>query len=170
METLVEIDRLKPYFTIAELEARKSKCLQKRTAALIVRQGFDIDYMVEYNRTVSDCCGKDNCVRERLLLPSGQRSEVGAEIHASIAVLIKHGPKVIGDGWLNNYFIYVAFNKNGRQLFPATPCAACVKALKFAGYKYIFIKSDKDAVIPLTVASMLEVYEIEQREEIDGNA
>lgn len=75
-------------------------------------------------------------------MSNGERTEVGGEIHAEIAVLIKTGMHADSP---ENKFVIAGLDSKGNELLGRWlyPCHACAMAIKFAGYKGIYIKDEQ---------------------------
>lgn len=148
---------LEPYFKIAEETAKKSPCLRRQYGALIVYEGTRIDdYTAQYNSRVSHCCG-GSCARTDLGLTNGEKVEVGAEIHAETAALIADGGSRQGVG----YFILVGFAGDRELLSEAVyPCHTCALNIKFAGFKWVYIKT-KAGIVPRSINEIIQYRERE---------
>jgi deoxycytidylate deaminase len=91
---------------------------------------------------------------------NGERVEVGAEIHAETAALIAAPKK-------GEVFILVGQTASGPLYGPSVyPCHGCALAIKFGGYKYIYIKTDKDTIQAVSIAKIIE-YREEEWQPID---
>jgi len=148
---------LEPYFKIAASAANDSPCQRRQFAALIAYGGPEADplFVVETNSRQSNCCN-NKCVRDFLSVNNGERVEVGAEIHAETAALIKQPKK----GWV---FLLVGQTTKGNPLYNAAvyPCHSCALAIKFAGYKNIFIKASKDRIVSVSIDEIISYREEE---------
>jgi deoxycytidylate deaminase len=155
---VIPIDKLVPYFKIAEGIAKQSECIRRKYGVVVAYEGPDIRYQSGYNQREAQCCNGNICIRDRMRVMNGERTEVGAEVHAEITALINAGPKDE-----DSYFILVGYDKHGNELFGKSvyPCHACALALKFAGYKNIYIRTEPDEIHPVSVARILEEREEE---------
>lgn len=151
---LVPVHQLAPYFKLAYEIAKQSPCLRRKYGAVVAYAGPDIDCIQTTNmRMNARCCGKDHCIRDRVRVPNGTRTEMGGEIHAETAALILTGIKKH-----NAYFILAGIDSKGKPLYgkDAYPCHACAMALKFAGYKYIHLLGGPDDIRAYSIAKILE--------------
>lgn len=164
MESITRINRLEPYFKIAQDEAKKSECVRRQYGALIVSEKPEIIYRTAANSRVSKCCGGNICARNRFNIESGRNVEVGAEIHAEIATLITWIASDFSDSsrlW-NSKFILVGFDK-GKELLGKTcyPCHACALAIKFAGFRYVYMFNEDRAITPYSISRIIAERELE---------
>lgn len=153
---------LEPYFLIAENAAYESPCQRRQYAALIAYGGPKADplFVVETNNKQSRCCD-GFCARDTFSVNNGERVEVGAEVHAETAALIKQPKK----GWV---FILVGQTTKGKALYGTSvyPCHTCALNIKFAGYKNIFIKTAADRIEAVSIEEIIEHREREWSSEI----
>jgi len=154
------VKRLEPYFKIAEDEANKSLCIRRQYGAVVITENPDDNWFdAAHNKRISTCCGGNTCARDRINTRHGGNVEVGGEIHAETAVLI--------DTALKGFFILVGFEKGHELLGPDVyPCHSCAMAIKFAGYKHIYIRDKNKLIVPVSVSQIIE-YRIQQWEPID---
>lgn len=148
------VKRLEPYFTIAEIEAHKSPCVRRQYGAVIAEPNADFDttfYYSSFNKRVSPCCDNNLCARDRVDTRHGGSTEIGGEIHAETSLLILRGMN-------RGYFILVGFEK-GEQLLGnnVLPCHACAMALKFAGYRYIYIRNEDKQIVPISIKEIMDI-------------
>ena len=160
MDRLINHKLLEPYFKIAEGEAAKSPCSRRQYGALIGYRSIENDplWVVETNSRQSRCCNS-HCVRDKSKFPSDGRHpnvEMGAEIHAETAALIKAQHK-------GEAFILVGFSGPTSPLYGENvyPCHVCALNIKFAGYKYIYIRTSKDTIQAISIAEIIEYREQE---------
>lgn len=156
------IKRLEPYFKIAEDEAHKSPCTRRQYGAVIASITSDISWQLSHNIRVSPCCDGNLCARDRVNTRHGGSVEIGGEIHAETSLLVKTGMNT----WLGN-FILVGFEK-GKELLGDTvyPCHSCAMAIKFAGYKHIYIRNKNKVITPVSINEIIN-YRIAEWEPVD---
>ena len=167
METIQQVRNLLPYFRIADEEAKKSPCIRRQYGAVIVWPEGDFDnYVVGANYRLSDCCN-GVCVRNTYNTFHGGRVELGAEVHAETAALIKYpGNKdnslMVLAGWIGDKML------TGSDVYA---CHTCSLNLKFAGFDYIYIRDDAGVITPVLVKDMIarrEAEWIDDRENTTG--
>lgn len=115
-------------------EAEKSPC-ERRKYGMSLALGTHI--FAYHNERVCDSCS-DGCIRTKLGLKAGERTEIGAEIHAEQAMLINGGGKI--SERVKNY-LFLAGLENGNELLDPKPCPTCAKLLLYAGYNYYYTAS-----------------------------
>lgn len=152
---------LRPYFQIAVDESNKSPCSRRRYGCVITWESTSFDnFVVGANYRMTDCCNGVACARTRFDTVHGARVEIGAEIHAETAALIRWGSLPEDDS--NPVVILVGFagekELRGSDVYP---CHVCAVNLKFAGFKYIYIKDDDDTIIPVSISAIIERRELE---------
>jgi deoxycytidylate deaminase len=156
---------LKPYFKIALEEADKSPCYRRQYGAMIVYDWYgDIGedsvsmewnpWHLAANVRVTNQCKGGICIRHRISAGHGRNVELGAEIHAEQAALIKAGIHK-----MHSYFILVGKDsKSGKELLgdDCVPCHACSVMLKWAGYQFIYHKDDLGRIIAESIDDIIE--------------
>jgi deoxycytidylate deaminase len=154
---VVPIDWLLPYFKIAAKTAEESPCVRRKYGAVVAYAGSDIRFIPATNARVAKCCD-GACMRTRLSLMNGERTEVGAEVHAEIAALIRAGEYEDGA-----YFILVGFDNRGKELYGKNvyPCHACALAIKFAGYDHVYIRTSATEIRAVSTSKILQDRETE---------
>lgn len=145
---------LLPYFRLAYKMAELSPCLRRKYGSVIADSNKEFHYEFAINERMNDrCCGKGHCIRDRVKATNGQRTEVGGEIHSEVAALIKHGFHKQG-----NYFVLVGLDNRGKPLYGknAYPCHACAMAIKYAGFKNIYLEDGPGEIRSYSIARILE--------------
>jgi dCMP deaminase len=156
LESIYRTPDLRPYFRVAEEHQEHSPCIRRKYAALIGYSDIKDNplWVVETNSRQSRCCN-GTCVRSDRGFLNGERVEMGAEIHAETAALIAARNK--GD-----VFILTGRSQSGPLYGPNVyPCHGCALAIRFAGYKHIHIKTDKDTIQAVSIAEIIEYREQE---------
>jgi deoxycytidylate deaminase len=150
LDTIPVAHRLEPYFKIATETAHNSPCTRRQYGAVVVYPDTNFNHVAAFNDRVTTCCGGNACARDRLSLEHGSSTDVGAEIHAESAVLIRTGMQRD-----NSVFILVGF-QNGRELLGPSvyPCHSCAREIAYAGYKYIYIRFD-NRIVPTSINRIL---------------
>jgi deoxycytidylate deaminase len=109
------------------------------------------------NSRQSNCCN-GVCARNRFNTFHGGRVEIGAEVHSETAALIQFGKRHD-----NATLILVGYVTGGKQLKgkDVLPCHTCALNIKFAGFKFIYVRDDDDTIIPVSIAEIIERRELE---------
>ena len=152
MTLIPQTRHLIPYVSIAEAAAKKSPCLRRQYGVVIVDAGPTFSFVSDWNDRVGKCCKGGICDRTMIGLTNGERTEVGAEIHAETAALIRHGPKKLDA----SYFILVGF-ANGNPIYgrESYPCHSCAMAIKYAGYLYVYLLDSEKNIRPYSINQIL---------------
>lgn len=156
MDRLFKGVDLTPYFRAAEAHAALSPCTRRQYAAMIAYEDINTDplWVIETNSRQSRCCDKE-CIRDQYKFQNGQNVEYGSEVHAETAALIASRNK-------GAVFILVGFQK-GEPLYGEAvfPCHSCALAIRFAGYKFIYVRGDKHTIKAVSIAEIIEHREVE---------
>ncbi len=135
-----------------------SPCTRRKYGAIIVD---DVGYQTfATNERVGKCCGPNLCARDNLgVRKAGEHPsvEVGAEIHAEQAALIK---------WEHDYqrlYHILLVGSDHLGILPKIeqhyPCHVCAMMLKYAGFDYIWLPKGKSDVIPVSISEIIEYHE-----------
>lgn len=145
---------IEPYFKIAYEEALKSPCSRRKYGSVIVYPGLEVNHIAAHNSRVGKCCNS-MCVRDKLGLLHGERTEAGGEVHSEIAALVNR-PQSKGKG----FFILVGLNSKTLEPIPnPRPCHSCALALKYAGFQSIWVKDEDDNIVLVSLSSIIEEQE-----------
>lgn len=116
------------FMNMAELASRRSTCLRRQVGAVIVKDNQVL--ATGYNgapKGVPNCCDLNECMREKLHIPSGERHELCRAVHAE-----------------NNAITQCAVNgvscKGAVMYVTASPCNMCLKQIINAGIVKIIAK------------------------------
>ena len=110
---------------MAQVVAGRSTCLRRQVGAVIVKDKQILS--TGYNGSPSGLkhCAETGCLRQKLEIPSGERSEICRAVHAEQNALIqaaKHGVSI-----------------NGADIYTTLqPCVLCTKLIINAGIKRVF--------------------------------
>ncbi len=116
------------FMNMAELASRRSTCIRRQVGAVIVKDNQVL--ATGYNgapKGLPNCCDLNECLREALHVPSGQRHELCRAVHAE-----------------NNAITQCAVNgvscKGGTLYVTDSPCVMCLKQIINAGIVKIVAK------------------------------
>lgn len=161
MQRIPQNKHLEPYFKIAQEEAKKSPCIRRQYGAVIVREySHAIGYSTGYNARASNCCNRI-CSRDVYDLPTtGKHTnvEIGAEVHAETAALINDTTS--SDSF--RVMVLVGY-KDGHELLSEDvwPCHVCALNIKYAGFKYIYIRNYDKEIVPVLIDEIINYREAE---------
>ncbi len=109
------------FMSMAELASKRSTCLRRQVGAVIVKDNQIL--ATGYNgapKGFPNCCDLNECLRQKLNVPSGERHELCRAVHAE-----------------NNAITQCAVNgvscKGGTIYVTASPCVMCLKQIINAG-------------------------------------
>lgn len=113
------------FMQMAHVVAGRSTCLRRQVGAVIVKDKQILS--TGYNGSPSGLthCAQLGCLRQKLGIPSGERSEICRAVHAEQNALVqaaKHGVAISGAD------IYTTVQ----------PCVLCTKLIINAGIKRVF--------------------------------
>lgn len=133
------------YMNIAREVAARTPCFRAHHGAVVVCEDQIIS--TGYNgapRGTKDCYERNNCLRQKLNIPSGQRYELCRSVHSEQNAIInaaRAGVSLLGA----KIYIYTkTFDKDGNEnIVNAYPCFICKKMIVNAGIEKI-ICNQKD--------------------------
>lgn len=132
------------YLNIAREIAGRSTCLCFNGGAIIVKD--DQIVATGYNgapRKTQDCIERNECMRRKLGIPSGQRYELCRSVHAEQNAIInaaRAGVRILGGTmYLHGYRVF----GGKKQVSDMFPCFICKKIILNAGLENV-ICSTKD--------------------------
>jgi deoxycytidylate deaminase len=130
--------------------ASQSPCVRRKYGCLITNGEFTT---ITSNQRVSKCC-MNGCVRDNLDFKHGQAADVGAEIHAEQAALIKWQHEVDKNTkiLIQGYFSIDNSLMVDKSLFP---CHVCALMIKYAGFKNINITDQLDRLYSVTIEDVI---------------
>ncbi|MCK5504465.1 MAG: cytidine/deoxycytidylate deaminase family protein [Thermodesulfovibrionia bacterium] len=116
------------FMDITSLVAKRSTCLRRAVGAIIVKDKRILS--TGYNGAPSGIrhCIETGCLREKLMVPSGEKHELCRGIHAEQNAIIQaayHGVSI----------------KNGTLYCTNLPCSICAKMIINAGINNIYYAS-----------------------------
>ena len=142
------------HITVTRELAAQSLCVRRRYGCLIV-DGTKI--VVTNNLRISKCCN-NFCVRATASLKHGEGVDIGAEIHAEQAALIKWSDPV-GN---NTKLLIQAYAGKSNDLFYEEnlyPCHVCALMIKYAGFRNINITNRLGELYPVSIDEIIEYRE-----------
>jgi deoxycytidylate deaminase len=141
------------HIQLAREIALQSPCTRRKYGVVITN---GIDTVVTNNQRVSRCCN-GVCVRDALGIYHGERTDVGAEVHAEQAALIRWNKPVDKHTAVLIQAFYRDQTIPGEGIF-LYPCHACAMMLKFAGFKNIWL-TENNQLVAVPIANILDYWE-----------
>ena len=144
------VSKINYYLDIAQTVAKRSTCLRKHYGAIIVKD--DCIVSTGYNgapRGRKNCSDLMFCMRDKLNIPRGERSEMCRSIHAEAnAIISASREEMIGST------LYMAsVDPQSGELIPGTSsCAMCKRQVINAGIEKVIVRdtSDKYRIIEVS--------------------
>jgi len=153
------------YLGLAREAAGRAVCFRRFSGAIIVRE----DQIVSTGYTGSprktlDCFERKFCLRNKLNIPSGQRYELCASVHAEQNAFInaaRAGVSVLGGD------IYIFGQTRDRKPIDAFPCFICKKMIINAGLKRVICSTKERKMRVFLVEAWVEEWRDPSRNIID---
>lgn len=158
---------LEQQYSLALDTARKSECVRRKYGVVIdyatVAAGQNPLLVHGYNKRIGRCCDGELCARDRFRTRNGERVELGAEIHAEQAALIKWV------GAASNRFVLAGLDAKGKELTGTItfPCHVCSLMIADAGFKHVYLKLEKNRIEAVSIWDIIEHREREWEYEYD---
>jgi dCMP deaminase len=129
---------------VAKEIAQRGTCFRLKAGAIIVREDQIISTgYVGAPRKTQDCFERNECLRDKLKIPHGQRYEMCRSVHAEQNAIInaaRAGVTLFGGT------MYLYAEDGEKKLVDAFPCFICKKMIINAGLER-FVCFDKDGKI-----------------------
>ncbi|MDR1736853.1 MAG: cytidine deaminase [Oscillospiraceae bacterium] len=140
------VDKENYYLNIAEAVLERSTCIRRKYGAVIVKN--DEIVSTGYNgaaRGCGNCVDMNECLREKLGVPPGERYELCRSVHAEANAIIA-APR---EQMLGATMYLVCHDRNG--LAPAESCRMCRRLMINAGIQRVINRTSpgKYSVIPV---------------------
>ena len=132
-------DKINYYLDIAETVALRSTCLRRRYGAIIVLN--DEIIATGYNgapRGRKNCLDRDECMRDELGIPSGERYELCRSVHAEANAIISAARRdMIG----STLYMTGIDSKTGKLLDETNSCSMCRRLIINSGIEKTVCRS-----------------------------
>ncbi len=148
------IDKINYYLDLAETTLERSTCLRRNWGAVIIKNDEIIS--TGYNgapRGRKNCVDLNECIREKLKVPRGERYELCRAVHAEQnAIISAERNKMIG----STLFMVGKNYQDGTYVKNSNPCALCKMMIINAGIKDIYIRENKEKYRHIKVQEFIE--------------
>ncbi len=127
------------FIEIAKVVSSRSTCLRRRYGAVVVKDRVIVS--TGYNgspRGMENCIDTQECTREKLNIPSGERYELCEAVHAEQNVIINAPPERLKDAT-----IYIAGFEDDESFADGKPCKLCDRMIRNAQITEV-VYLDKD--------------------------
>lgn len=138
------------YLDIAQTVSERSTCIRKRYGAIIVKN--DVIIATGYNgapRGRKNCSDLQNCTREKLGIPRGERYELCRSVHSEAnAIISASRENMLG----SSLYMCCTDPKTSDIIAGTNSCMMCKKLIINSGISMVYIRDTKDEyrVIPVT--------------------
>lgn len=137
------------YLDIAQTVSERSTCMRKRYGAIIVKN--DVIIATGYNgapRGRKNCSDLQNCTREKLGIPRGERYELCRSVHSEAnAIISASRENMLG----SSLYMCCTDPKTSDIIAGTNSCMMCKKLIINSGISMVYIRDTKDEyrVIPV---------------------
>ncbi len=130
------------YLDIAQTVAERGTCLRRNFGAIIVKDDNIISTgYTGAPRGRKNCCDINDCIRDDLNIPHGERFELCRSVHAEANAIIAAARDKMLQGVM---YIVCMDAKSGEIVAGVTSCAMCKKLIINAGLSKVVIRDTKD--------------------------
>ncbi len=130
------------YLDIAQTVAERGTCLRRNFGAIIVKDDNIISTgYTGAPRGRKNCCDINDCIRDDLNIPHGERFELCRSVHAEANAIIAAARDKMLQGVM---YIVCMDAKSGEIVSGVTSCAMCKKLIINAGLSKVVIRDTKD--------------------------
>ena len=135
-------DKINYYLDLAEVVAQRGTCLRRNYGAVIVKNDEVISSgYVGAPRGRQNCSDLGYCVREKLMIPRGERYELCRSVHAEAnAIISAPRHEMIGA----TIFLSGKDAKTGEYVANGNCCSMCKRMVINAGIETVYVRDDKD--------------------------
>ena len=117
------------FMEMAHVVAKRSTCLRRKVGAILVKDKHILSTGYNGAPKGHKHCSFEGCLREKQMVPSGERHEICRGLHAEQNVVIQAA-------------VFGIPIKNSMLYCTNTPCVVCAKMLINAGVKEIIFSGD----------------------------
>ena len=140
------------YLDLAEIVSQRCTCIRRHYGAVIVKNDEVISTgYVGAPRGRKNCSDLGICIREKLQIPRGARSELCRSVHAE-AIISCSRDKMIGAS------LYLTGKEcsTGEYIKNSCCCSMCKRMVINAGIAYVYVRDDKDNYRKIDVNDWIE--------------
>jgi len=154
-------DKFNYYLDLAEVVSQRGTCLRRLYGAVIVQNDEVISTgYVGAPRGRKNCSDLRVCLRERLLVPRGERYELCRSVHAEAnAIICAARDKMIG----STLFLVGMEKSTGEYVKDANSCSMCKRMIINAGITQIYVRDTKSTYRTIDVGQW-----VDNDESLDG--
>lgn len=147
-------DKVNYYLDIAEQVSQRGTCIRRHFGAVIVKDDEIISTgYAGAPRGRKNCSDLQNCIRETLEVPRGERYELCRSVHAEANAIISAARRdMIG----SSLYLVGTEMSTGEYTENANSCAMCKRQVLNAGIQTVYVRDTKDDFRTIEVASWIE--------------
>jgi Deoxycytidylate deaminase len=147
-------DKINYYLDIAQTVAERGTCLRRNFGTVIVKNDQIISTgYAGAPRGRQNCIDRENCLRNELSIPRGQRYEICRSVHAEVNAIISAARSEIIGGTL--YLVGVEHD-SGELVQDADCCSMCKRVIINAGIRTVIVRTGEDEYRTVEVSSWVE--------------
>jgi len=154
-------DKINYYLDLADMVSQRGTCLRRHFGAVIVKN----DEVVSTGyagapRGRKNCSDTGVCIRQKMMIPRGERYELCRSVHAEAnAIISASRDKMIGSS------LYLSGREvdTGNYVADSNSCSMCKKMIINAGIETVYVRDDSDNYRVVQVSDW-----IENDESLDG--
>lgn len=150
-------DRVNNFLDLALIISKRATCLRRRYGAVLVKDNIILS--TGYNGAASginECINVDNCLRDNLKVPSGQRYELCKSVHAEANAIIN---AAVSGVCIKNATLYLAGEEPDHSLAEAKPCSMCARMLLNAHIDKVVVRCKDNSVKVYSVEDLKRLAE-----------
>jgi len=154
-------DKINYYLDLAEVVAKRGTCLRRHYGAVIVKNDEVISTgYVGAPRGRKNCSDLGVCVRQKLMIPRGERYELCRSVHAEAnAIISASRDKMIG----SQLYLVGKEVETGAYVAHSSSCSMCKRMVINAGIETVYIRDDEENYRVISVTDW-----IDQDESLEG--
>ena len=135
-------DKINYYLDLAEVVAERGTCLRRNYGAVIVKNDEVVSSgYVGAPRGRQNCSDLGVCVREKLMIPRGERYELCRSVHAEAnAIISASRSETVGA----TIFLAGKDAKTGEYIANSNCCSMCKRMVINAGIETVYVRDDAD--------------------------
>jgi dCMP deaminase len=134
----------KYYLDLAKTIGQRSNCYRSKLGAIIIRDDQIVATgYIGAPRQTKDCLERNNCLRDKMEIPHGQRYEICRSVHAEQNAIInaaRAGVSILGGD------IYISGEGKDKEPINAFPCYICKKMIINAGLKRAICSTQENEI------------------------
>ena len=139
---MIRRDKINYYLDLAEVVAQRGTCLRRNYGAVIVKNDEVISSgYVGAPRGRQNCSDLGVCVREKLMIPRGERYELCRSVHAEAnAIISAPRHEMLGA----TLFLSGKDAKTGDYITNSSCCSMCKRLVINAGIETVYVRDDAE--------------------------